>query len=70
MLRLKLGLAFLLTVGVIVVALQNTGTVRARLLVATVDAPLAMLVVISVLVGFALGVLASYSASRKKKPGG
>lgn len=68
MVRLKLGIAFLLTLGVIVVALQNTGSVEARLLVATVTTPLAMLVLLSVLTGFALGVLASFSASKRKKP--
>ena len=55
--RARLVVACVLAVLVAVVMLQNTEPVATRLLFATVEMPRALLLLTTLLVGFALGVL-------------
>ena len=64
--RAKIIAALTLTVLVIVVVLQNTEPVETRLLFMTVTMPRAALLGLTVLVGFALGLLACLIGSRKR----
>lgn len=65
--RLRLIAASVLAVLVAVVVLQNTEAVETHLLFATVTMPRAVLLVTTVLVGFALGVLTSLVWMRKQE---
>lgn len=67
MVRLKLVIALVLTVLVLVVLVQNTDTVETRLLFATVTMPRAMLLFGTLLIGFVLGLLLSFSLSKKPR---
>ncbi len=68
MTRLKLIVTLLLAVVVLVFALQNTNPVDATFLVARVSTPLTLIVLVSLITGFVLGVLVSIRASGRKKP--
>jgi len=65
--RLRTGLFALLAVVVVIVVLQNTGPVETRLLFATVTMPRAVLLFVTLLVGFVLGLVAA--GWRGHKPG-
>ena len=66
--RWKLILAALVAVLVIIVVLQNTDTVATRLLFASVRMPLAMLLIVTFLLGLVLGLLlASNLVKRPRK---
>lgn len=63
--QLRLIVLVVLTVLIVVLALQNTETVDTRLLFATVSMPRAVLIFTSAAIGFLLGVLASVYWARK-----
>jgi uncharacterized integral membrane protein len=66
--RLKLvAIAILALLGVIII-LQNTAPVETKLLFFSITMPRAILLVGTTLIGFALGVLASFFIQRKDKP--
>ena len=60
------GSALLALLGFIVI-LQNTGPVETRVLFFTIKMPQAVFILGIALVGFALGVLVSFSFTRKKR---
>lgn len=66
--RLKMVLAFLLALTVIVLIVQNTKSMETRVLFYTVETPLALLLGLTGLAGFAMGVLTSLSVSRRSAP--
>ena len=51
-----------------IVVLQNTQTVQTRLLFLTVSMPRALLLFVTFMVGFGLGVLVTIAASRRPRP--
>lgn len=55
-----------LAVLVVIVVLQNTQAVETRLLFVSITMPRAVLLLVSAVVGFALGVLVSLRVVRKK----
>ena len=57
--RIKLGAIVVLAVLVLIVALQNTAAVETRILLATVTMPRALLLLITLTVGFVVGLAAS-----------
>jgi uncharacterized integral membrane protein len=64
--KFKLVLVLILVLLALVLVAQNTETVEARLLFATVTMPRAFLLLIALLIGYALGVLTAIGVSRKK----
>ena len=64
--RLKLITIAVLAVLVGILVLQNTQPVETRVLFATVTMPRAVLLFVTALIGFALGVLVSLAVVRKK----
>ncbi len=70
MTKLKIGIAAVVGILLLVVILQNTETVATRLLFVTVEMPRAALLLLTLLIGFVLGLIAALSVSRRKKPGG
>ena len=65
--RIKLISLLVLAVLAILLVLQNTQGVATRLLFVTVTMPLAALLALTLLVGFAAGVLAALNVGRKTK---
>ena len=64
--RFKLGsIAVLIVLGIIII-LQNTQPVETRILFMTITMPRAILLLVTTLLGFALGVLVSFFFQRKK----
>ena len=59
--RIRLGAIAVLAVLVVIVAVQNTAAVETRILLATVTMPRALLLFITLTVGFVVGVAASDS---------
>ena len=69
--KLRLIVTLVLAVLVVIVVLQNTEAVETHLLFATVTMPRAVLLLTTVLVGFALGILTALVWMRKQhKPKG
>ena len=70
--RWKLIAIVIIAVAAIIVVAQNTQVVETRLLFMTVTMPRAILLLITLLVGFVLGMLAAGRMSRKtaSKAGG
>ena len=70
--RWKLIAIVIIAVAAIIVVAQNTQAVETRLLFMTVTMPRAILLLITLLVGFVLGMLAAGRMSRKttSKAGG
>ena len=66
MIRLKLIILLVLSVLAIVLILQNTQSVETRLLFVTVTMPRAALLGLTLLIGFACGVLAAIAATRPR----
>lgn len=52
---------------VVIVVLQNTETVQTRILFLTVSMPRAVLLVITTLVGFAIGVLVTFLLTKGQR---
>ncbi len=65
--RIKLISLLVLAVMAILLVLQNTQVVATRLLFVTVTMPLAALLALTLLIGFAAGVLAALKVGRKPK---
>jgi uncharacterized integral membrane protein len=65
--KTKLIIAFILILIGLVIILQNTQYVTARILMITLTLPLALWLFLMLLIGFALGVLASFKLVGKKK---
>ena len=64
--RFKLvSIAVLIVLGIIII-LQNTQQVETRILFMTITMPRAILLMVTTLIGFALGVLVSFFFQRKK----
>ena len=64
--RFKLvSIAVLIIPGIIII-LQNTQPVETRILFMTITMPRAILLLVTTLIGFALGVLVSFFFQRKK----
>ncbi|UCG88456.1 MAG: LapA family protein [Gemmatimonadota bacterium] len=70
MARWKLGAVALIVIVAIIVVAQNTQSVETKVLFVTVVMPRAVLLLITLLVGFALGVLAVGRMSRRPGPKG
>ena len=66
--RLKLIVAGVLAIGAIVIMLQNTAPVETRLLVVTVTMPRALLLLLTMAIGFVLGIMFSFPSTRHKEP--
>ena len=67
MAKVKLIAVLVLAVLGILLVVQNTASVPTRLLVFKADMPIAVLLLIATLVGFALGVLVSLMATGRRK---
>ena len=64
--RFKLvSIAVLIILGIIII-LQNTQPVETKILFMTITMPRAILLLVTTLIGFALGVLVSFFFQRKK----
>ena len=67
--KVKTIIAAILVILVVIVILQNMESVETRFLLARVEMPRAVLLIITLLVGFGVGVVASDRVfHRKKKP--
>jgi uncharacterized integral membrane protein len=64
--KIKLVVLLVLAVTAIVLVLQNTQTVATRLLFVTVAMPLAALLSLTLLIGFAGGVIAALKVGKKR----
>ncbi len=64
--KIKLIALLILAVLVVVLILQNTQAVVTRLLFVTVSMPLAALLVLTLLVGFAGGVLTALKVGKRR----
>lgn len=62
--KAKVILSVILVVAAIIIILQNTATVETKLLFFTISMPRALLLAITALVGYALGILTALG-SRK-----
>jgi uncharacterized integral membrane protein len=61
-----ISIGILALLGVIII-LQNTTPVETKLLFFSITMPRAILLMVTTLIGFALGVLVSFYAQRKKE---
>jgi uncharacterized integral membrane protein len=70
MTKSRLVIAAVLALLASVVILQNTGTVETRVLFLTISLPQAVLLLTTLLIGFALGVIVTmiYGKQRKRNP--
>jgi len=62
-----ISIAILTLLGVIII-LQNTEQVETKLLFLSIAMPRAILLMVTTLIGFALGVLVSFFFQRKERP--
>ena len=65
MARIRIVVAIIVAVLVVIVVLQNTQTVETKLLFVTISMPRAVLLFVTLLIGFALGLITSTWLSRK-----
>jgi uncharacterized integral membrane protein len=63
--RFKLAALILLSVAVLVVILQNTARIRVALLFTSFEMPLILLLSLTALVGFVIGLLVASLSGRK-----
>lgn len=63
--RARIITAIVLAILVVIVVLQNTQTVETRLLFVTITMPRAVLLFVTLLVGFALGLITATWLGRK-----
>lgn len=66
--RLKLIVAAVLAVLLVIVIIQNTGEVETKLLFVTITMPRAVLLMVTLVLGFSIGLLAAGRWSRTPKP--
>ena len=64
--RIKLMAILVLAVLAVIVVLQNTQEIETRLLFVTVTMPRAVLLLVTTVIGFVLGVLVSLAVAKKK----
>jgi len=67
MTKLKLIVLLVLSVLAIVLVLQNTQAVETKLFFVTITMPCAALLGLTLLIGFACGILAALGGSKKRK---
>ena len=65
--KIKLVIVLALVVGTIVLVLQNTQAVETQLFFVTVTMPLAALIALTTLIGFAAGILVALRVGVKSK---
>ena len=63
--RARIIIAVVVAILVIIVVLQNTQTVETKLLLVTITMPRAVLLFVTLLVGFALGLITATWFSRR-----
>ena len=63
--RIRIAIAIVVAILVVIVVLQNTQTVETKLLFVTIAMPRAVLLLVTLLVGFALGLIAATWLSRR-----
>ena len=63
--RIRIVIAIVVAILVIIVVLQNTQTVETKLLLVTITMPRAVLLFVTLLVGFALGLITATWFSRR-----
>ena len=68
--RIKLVIAVILAVLALIVIAQNSASVDTRLLFVTVTMPRAVLLFVTLAIGFVLGLLFALVTSKKSKPAG
>ena len=66
----KLIIAAIIAILVIIVVLQNTQAVETKLLFMEVSMPRAMLLIVTLLIGFVLGLIAASAIRRKREARG
>ena len=66
--RFKMISITILTILGVIIILQNMETVETRLLFFTIPMPRAVLLMVTTLIGFALGILVSFFFQRKEQP--
>jgi uncharacterized integral membrane protein len=64
--RVRVVIAIVLAILVVVVVLQNTQTVETKLLLVTITMPRAVLLFVTLLVGFALGLITATWLGRRQ----
>jgi len=67
--KIQLGVIALGAIAILIVIFQNTAPVETTILFITITMPRALLLFVTLVIGFALGVLTSLSASRKRRRG-
>lgn len=65
--KVKLGFAVASVIIAIILVLQNTESVETKILFVTVVMPRAVLLLITFLLGFCLGLLGTFALTGKKK---
>ncbi len=65
--KIKLIALLVLSVAALILILQNTQTVATRLLFVTISMPLAALLALTLLIGFAGGVIAAMKAGAQRR---
>lgn len=58
--RIKLGAAVVAVVLVVIVIFQNTQNVQTRFLLARVEMPAALLLIVTLMIGFGVGAVATW----------
>jgi len=66
--KFKIAVAVVLAILAIIVIAQNSASVDTRLLFVTVTMPRAVLLLVTLVIGFVLGLLFSLVLSKKSKP--
>ena len=66
--RVKIVIAVILAVLALIVIAQNSASVDTRLLFMTVTMPRAVLLLVTLVIGFVLGLLFALVVSKKSKP--
>jgi uncharacterized integral membrane protein len=66
--KFKLIVAGILAILILIVVLQNTASVETKILMITLTMPRAVLLIVTLLIGFLIGVLSS-SRLKKKRAG-
>ena len=64
--QIRIVIAVVVAILVIVVVLQNTQTVETKLLLVTITMPRAVLLFVTLLVGFALGLITATWLGRRR----
>lgn len=65
--KIQLGAIVLGAIAMLIVIIQNTAPVETKILLLSVEMPRALLLFVTLVIGFALGLLTSLAMSRKGK---